>query len=84
MWMRGSPDSAGVNEVMCQGRAGRSAASAVPIRDTGGCGSTPTPVTSLQEFSKSITNVELCKNIVQAVRKESTQETSRSTMRTKC
>lgn len=66
MWMRGSPDSAGVNEVMCQGRAGWSAASAVPIRDTGGCGSTPTPVTSLQEFSKSITNVELCKNIVQA------------------
>ncbi len=67
MWVRRmSLDPAGVSGVMCQGRsgqgrAGRSAASAVPVWDTEDCGSVPVPVTSLQEHSESNTNVEPCK-----------------------
>lgn len=61
-----SHDPAGLSWVMCpgrsgQGRAGRSAASAVPVRDTEDCGSAPGPVTSLQEHSETNTNVEPCK-----------------------
>lgn len=60
------PDPAGVSGVMLprrsgQGSAGRSAASAVPVRDTEDCGLEPNPVTSLQNYSKMITDVEPCK-----------------------
>lgn len=61
-----SPAPAGVSGVMCrggsgQGRAERSATSAVPGRDTEDCGSGPIPVTSLQEHSEANSNEEQCR-----------------------